>query len=162
MFIAIMVLIGYVIYMIGFIKHYRNPSGDSSAGTYLLILVICIAVGIIVNLFVVAYVDYTPVLTGTANVLAFEKHTGAGGVFLFGIGRIRQEIRYHVTVVEKDGKIVIYPLYPDEVEIYKTQDNQSRLEIYTAVCNSPVLQKLFIFPGRTRYKLFLQEEFLQK
>jgi len=161
MFIAIMVLIGYVIYMIGFIKHYKKPLEDSSPGTYLLILVICIAVGIMVNMFVVAYVDYTPVLTGTVNVLAFEKHVSDGGVFLFGIGRIRQEIRYYVTV-EKDGKIVIYSLYPDEVEIYKTQDNQSRLEIYTAVCNSPVLQKLFVFPGRTRYKLFLQEEFLQK
>jgi hypothetical protein len=161
MFTVIMAVVGYVIYMIGFIKHYKNPSEDSSAGTYLLILVTCIAVGIIVNLFVAAYVDYTPVLTDTANVLAFEKHTGAGGVFLFGIGRIRQETRYHVTV-EKDGKIVIYPLYPDEVEIYKTQDNQSRLEIYTAVCNSPVLQKLFVFPGRVRYKLFLQEEFLHK
>jgi len=161
MFIAIMVLIGYAIYMIGFIKHYRNPSGDSSPGTYLLILVTCIAVGIIVNLFVAAYVDYTPVLVNTVDVLAFEKHTGTGGIFLFGTGRIRQEMLYHITV-QKDEKIVIYPLSPDEVEIYKTQDNQPRLEIYTTVCNSSVLQKLFVLPIRTRYKLFLQEEFLRK
>lgn len=161
MFIAIMALVGYIIYMIGFIKHYRNPSGDSSAFTYLLILVACIAAGIIANLIAVAYVDYKPVLVNTLDVLVFEKHAGIRGTFLFGIGSIKEEIKYHITV-EKDGKIIIYSLEPEEVQIYKAKDDQSKLEIYTANCDNPMLQKLFILPVRTKYKLFLQEEFLQK
>jgi len=161
MFIVIMILIGYIIYMIGFIKSYRDPSNNTSPFLYLTILLVCIAIGLVINLIVIERVNYETALINTLNVLSFEKHTGSRGTFLFGIGSIKEEIRYHITA-EKDGQIIIYSLEPEEVQIYKAKDNQSKLEIYAVNCNNPILQKLFILPVRTKYKLFLQEEFLQK
>jgi len=75
MFIVIMILIGYIIYMVGFIKSYRDPSNDTSPFLYLTILLVCIAIGLVINLIVIERVNYETALINTRKYRYTKRRT---------------------------------------------------------------------------------------
>jgi len=154
---VIVLIIGLVIYeIIGlFLRDFVdfdflwNPCTD-------IILLICIVIYLAVNLLVANLVDYETEMVDTLSVISFESiQVENSSSSFFDIFHVkREEIKYRV-VAEKDGQVVEYLLKPEEVQLQKIEDKQSKLEIYTAKCTNPILQIFFFLPEKTKYKLFL-------
>jgi len=157
--LVIALIIGYVIYeIIGLLGSLRDsvdfvfrwkPHTD-------IVLLICILIYLAANLLVVNLIDYKTEMVDTLRVISFEstqvKNSSSSFFDIFHVKR--EEIKYRV-VAEKDGQVVEYLLKPEEVQLQKIEDKQSKLEIYTAKCTNPILQIFFFLPEKTKYKLFL-------